>query len=578
MGRLVPAKIVAPGFYGMNRQLIVAEDFRWAQEATNCVIDESGRLAARKGRKHLTTTALSGLPDVQALAEYIPTSGASTIVSAANNKLYTGTTSLTDHTGTAAGVTGITANHWQFQNINGKLVGFQAAHDPIVSTGGDFALLQQSITSWTTGHAYVVGDVVKATATNKTLYFHCTTAGTSHATTEPTWNTTPGATTTDNTVTWTTRTFPNGNVCHAAFGRIWVTASADNTVIEFSDTLLPHIFRGGAAGTLDLKTVWSGDSVQAIASFENLLVIFGKKTILLYTGPDDPSTMTLAEKIEGTGCIARDSVAVTGNDIVFLSASGVRSLARTVSAGGKEPLGDKSKNVRDYLMGLIANETMANVKAAYHEADGFYVLALPASGKEFVFDTRYPLEDGSFRVTTWSNFNATSLLSASDRILYAGYTGLIAKYSDYNDYIVDATTRASSASTYNHRYRSTWSNFGKDVAQLYKILKNMRAVVYTTFLYTINFSFGTDFDESSSISVSTTLGSIDLETGGAPAEWNAAEWNVGEWSGTTAGFAAVRASPSGHGTDVKFGWDVTINGAQLGFQEVNLLAKLGRYN
>lgn len=59
---------------------------------------------------------------------------------------------------------------------------------------------------WTVATAYVVGDFVKATAdAQPTLIFECTTAGTSHATTEPTWDTTPGNTTSDGTVTWTTR-------------------------------------------------------------------------------------------------------------------------------------------------------------------------------------------------------------------------------------------------------------------------------------------------------------------------------------------------------------------------------------
>jgi hypothetical protein len=49
---------------------------------------------------------------------------------------------------------------------------------------------------------YAVGDVVKATSYNSHSY-KCTTAGTSHATTEPTWTTTNGNTTTDGTAVFT---------------------------------------------------------------------------------------------------------------------------------------------------------------------------------------------------------------------------------------------------------------------------------------------------------------------------------------------------------------------------------------
>ena len=59
-------------------------------------------------------------------------------------------------------------------------------------------------TAWAAGTTYALGDVVLGTTTPG-LYFTCTTAGTSHATTEPTWDVArPGTSTTaDNTVTWT---------------------------------------------------------------------------------------------------------------------------------------------------------------------------------------------------------------------------------------------------------------------------------------------------------------------------------------------------------------------------------------
>ncbi len=50
--------------------------------------------------------------------------------------------------------------------------------------------------------AYAVGDVIKPT-TYASHSYKCTTAGTSHASTEPTWTTTNGATTTDGTAVFT---------------------------------------------------------------------------------------------------------------------------------------------------------------------------------------------------------------------------------------------------------------------------------------------------------------------------------------------------------------------------------------
>ncbi len=59
-------------------------------------------------------------------------------------------------------------------------------------------------TAWATGQAKVVGDIVRATApaAGSERIFVCTVAGTTHATTEPTWTTTRGAITTDNGISW----------------------------------------------------------------------------------------------------------------------------------------------------------------------------------------------------------------------------------------------------------------------------------------------------------------------------------------------------------------------------------------
>jgi hypothetical protein len=61
-------------------------------------------------------------------------------------------------------------------------------------------------TAWVANTAYVLGDVRVPTAGKENGFrYECTIAGTSHATTEPTWPTVEGATIADNTVTWTTR-------------------------------------------------------------------------------------------------------------------------------------------------------------------------------------------------------------------------------------------------------------------------------------------------------------------------------------------------------------------------------------
>jgi hypothetical protein len=57
---------------------------------------------------------------------------------------------------------------------------------------------------WAAGTTYAAGEVVIYTGTYNAHTYKCTTAGVSHAATEPTWPTTNGTTIVDNTATWTT--------------------------------------------------------------------------------------------------------------------------------------------------------------------------------------------------------------------------------------------------------------------------------------------------------------------------------------------------------------------------------------
>ena len=94
--KLIPLSVNAPGFFGLNKQQSAASlPPGWATTANNCIIDDDGRIAARQGWSQVTSSPISGTPDVEMLHEYLDDSGTSIIVSAANSKLYSGTSTLT---------------------------------------------------------------------------------------------------------------------------------------------------------------------------------------------------------------------------------------------------------------------------------------------------------------------------------------------------------------------------------------------------------------------------------------------------------------------------------------------------
>ena len=565
MGTLVNLTVHAPGFAGLNTQSSLVSGLQWAQKADNVVLDKQGRLAARQGIKQITSSPLSGAPAVRSVFEHIAADGTSVLFSAAGNKLYSGTAALTERTGTAGSNLGITADHWQFQSIAGYCIGFQAGHDPIESTGANFGLLQQKITPWTANTAVSVGEVRRAVATLKGLYFRCSTAGTTGGA-EPSWNTSVGGATTDGTAVWITEAMPTGNVCHAAFGRLWVASAPNSQVLEFSDLLLPWRFRGGSAGYIDLRTVWGYDRITAIASLENLLVIFGERHILLYSDPHSPASMALSEKITGVGCIARDSVVSIGQDLLFLDTSGLMSLSRALQ-GGRQPLSYLTRNVRDALLTDLLAESRANLKAVYSPSNGFYALFCTGTKKAWIVDLRYPNPDDSPKITTWRDVTINSAVETRIGSLYFGGAGVISEYSGYLD---------GTGSPYQIAYESTWTTFGDadpngflGVASRLKFPKVWRVRVDTSASYTFTGTIGYDYRYE------RHSAQQQLNVGGTRSEWGVMQWGLDEWFGGTA-LQEAALHPKASGRVLAIGFKTNINGSALAVQDITLAVKLGR--
>ena len=560
MGQLVDFSIQAPGFYGLNKQNsgdILPSG--WATEAINFVFDDVGRLASRNGTQYVNATAISATPNVQTIHEYIDVAGNSTIILAAGNKIYyvNGST-LTDITGSIS----ITADHWQFVNFNGNVVGIQDNHNPIIYKGsGTFTYLVDEHTTWAASTAYVVGDLVVPTTTSD-YYLYCSTAGTSSGT-EPIWNTTEGSTTTDGTATWTAHKIPVGSASIAAGGRLWIL---EGTTLRYSDILIPYIFdTTNVANQFDLKTVWRNgmDVGQALAEFNGHLCIFGRKTITVYQGYDDVTTMSLVENLGGIGIIGRDTLQDIGTDILYLSNTGVRSLGRTIQEKSM-PIHDISKNIRQYLINKIFSETASEIKSNYDPKRGMYLLTLPTDGTVFVFDVRQPMQDGTFKVTEW-DVVYSSIHSAIDGTMYIGSAGYIAKYLGYTDNkLYDAT----GGSTYDVSFESAWTDFGEEAASRLKLPKRASLTLYggsgQEFLFKWAFDYSGTFN-SANITIAA----------GTPSEYGIAEYNIAEYSGGL-DFNNLKRNLSKTGRIMKVGMSSTVSGRTIALQRLSVQSQLGR--
>ena len=90
------------------------------------------------------------------------------------------------------------------------------------------------ITAWAANTAYVVGDIRVPTTRNNRTYV-CTVAGTSHASTEPTWPTTTGGTVTDGTVTWK-ETSGAGSIFYAQYNIAYPYLGASGAAVDLNQT------------------------------------------------------------------------------------------------------------------------------------------------------------------------------------------------------------------------------------------------------------------------------------------------------------------------------------------------------
>ena len=412
--------ISAPGFYGLNTQdspLDLSAGF--ALTATNCIIDQYGRIGARKGWSKVNADSGDlGANDVTAIHELIGTDGTSTTLFAGNSKLFKldGSNAVVELTYGGGGTAPtISASNWDVATLNGKAYFFQTGHDPLVY------------------------DPATSTTTYKRI----------------------------SEMSGYTGTAPQADTVISAYGRLWAANTASEKVtVYFSDLLNGAVWSTGTAGSLAVSRVWpsGADEISGIAAHNGFLIIFGKSQILVYQGATTPATMSLSDTVSGIGCIARDSIQNTGTDVIFLSNSGVRSFLRTIQEKSA-PLRDLSKNVRFDLASSLAGETLANLKSVYSEKEAFYLLILPATLQVYCFDTKQSLQDGASRVTKWDSISPTCAKSLRNGDLYIGKNGYIGKYGTYLD----------DTSSYRFLYYTNNADLGNP--NQISILKSITAVV-----------------------------------------------------------------------------------------------------
>jgi len=530
MKPLQSASVAAPGFFGLNTQesgALLSDGF--ALRASNCVIDKYGRLGARKGWAMRTTSgssALSGSP-IRSIFEYLNANGDIDYISAGNNKIFRGGigTSLTDMTPTMT----ITASNWQMASLADHCLMVQQGHEPVLFSRETSSPVCEKFVSHV-GHS--------------TGAFSSPVFGTGTA---------------------------NGPNCVlAAYGRFWVARTNNNKTTlywstDIADTNFPtfNTGSGSTAGSINLnaKLPNNADEITGLAAHNGFIIVFLRQNIVVLRGNDDnfsnPASMFVQDVIPGVGCVARDSIQKTGNDLIFLSASGLRSLGRTIQEKSL-PLSDISKNIRDDLYSYLANTNVNEIRSCYSERNAFYLLSFPGTSTPVVycFDMRAPLPDGSARVTSWDSYFAYAFSANRDGSLYIGKPNGIGEYFGYTD----------NGSSYPFLYYTTYFDFGQSTVN--KIVKKVGVVLIGGGGQSIVLKLGFDYSDN-------YTSYADSLANGTPAEYNIAEYNIAEYSSGV--FVDTINTPlGGQGKVVQMGFEATVNGAPLSIQKMDIFTKLGR--
>ena len=505
----------------------------WFTKADNVVYTEGGKVAFRKGLKQGT---LTGGAKVGSMAEHY--NGTSNLLFAATvGNIYTLDLTDKDNAWTAAFATGASTSDWQFRNFNSDLLAAQ---------GGEDCLVYKNATSWAK-----LKDVTGYSAP-------------------------PGVTTFD----------PS---CMLGFyGRAWAGGiSEENDVLYYSKLLDSKLWAtSDNGGIIDLKSVWGNDEIVAIEAFAGKLAIFGKENIAIYNSPDIIGSIALDEVIQGIGCISRDSIQSIGDDLYFLSDTGVRSLYRTTQLD-KLPLTEKSITIKDEL---IANITASvNVKSVYMMDEGLYIISFVDRNVTYVFDTTYKTEKETPRITKWvfaDNREPASLVYTTNYGLLVGQqSGRVATYEGYYD--VDYS--GSSVYTYNSytvSFSTVWIDLGQGVQS--SILKRLVMLVSGGQGTDVGIRLYKDFEMTPKISPTFKL---NPTLSGEPSYWGATFSKYGPLTGHTHNAAthpaASKYAPihgfkersiplAGSAKYIRLEWDGVTQGYKASLQSLSLLFKQGK--
>lgn len=554
--------ISAPGFYGINTEdSPLTPEVGYCTLGTNCVVDQLGRIGARKAWAE-DTTAINVVftPAPGAVSESYVTHTIGTAVVGGTREILT--------------IVSVT-------QVDGSNVELQSDYFlcKSVARSGTFELDEISLPTLTTpenlknaqilafnekvyilskGNDIVVYDGTSATALSQAAGFLP-----------------------PQDDTGTIATTINGDVGCAAYGRLWVSGvNNDYQTIYYSDLLLPTQWYDGKAvptdaqntsGIIDVAQYWPNgvDRIVGIEAHNGFLFIFGRQSILVYTGasadPADAGGLELQDAIPNIGLVSRDATTNIGSDLLFVDDSGIRSAGRTIQEKSV-PMGDLTLNVRRDVTQVIAKTAdKSEISLDYWASEGIVVLLFPSGRQAYVMETSMPSPSGGLKVTRWTDcrFNRSVYLeSEGEALIFLAANqdnkGML-RYDGYMQY---------DNQPYEMHYQSMFLNFGQPAN--FKFLKQIDFTLAATEAPSTAYA-GWGYDVNSTDRVKLFI--VDASPA---ALYDEGKFSSAKFGAQQSTVRRYKINTKGSGENVVIGLRVDIAGNSCSLQEINVQTLLGR--
>lgn len=476
----------------------------FATLAVNCFANEAGRPTARKSAKIVTTVRNSvGASDqVRRMYRHNKVDGTTELISSTTGYVSRGTGTLTQI------LTNASTGNYQFASLNGKL----------------FGVCESETMVW--------------------------------------WNETTWVSTNMGTPV-------NPTALHSAFGRLWAVKDA---TLYWSVLLDGTDFTGAGSGSLDLNKIHTQfrDTAVAVTSFNGMIVVLCRQSLYILDLPLDKNPgsaatpLYLKDFIPNVGCYSRDSVVSTGDDVLFMSDDGLRSLSRSMQeSGGPAPLTDMSASNKDYVINnIIAGNAGTEITAAWHPKKSWYMLFCATTLNIYLFDLgRHMGDQGKApRMFVWtmgaSKVQFHGAYSDDRKMYFAGLGGL---------YTMETY---ESGDAYTMSITSGWLSFGG--AERLDIYKRVMVNITGGGGQTATLKWSVDFNNNSERSYQFELSSDQVVY-----EFNVAEYNLAEYTSGVS-MAEVYMNISGTGKVIQISLEIPINGTAVTLNNVIAFYKQGR--